>query len=121
VLAHVVLGQVLREPRRAQHRQVGAGGGDGPLGLLGLRLAAAGEQHQPRHAALDRELGERADDLHRARRRGVGGVRDIRGARPVKRRPHVSRRSQSNPGSAEREPTLSVLVDQNASSSSTAV
>jgi hypothetical protein len=72
-----VLAEVLREPRRANDREVGAGRADGVLALLALRLTAPGQQHQPPDAALDSQLGERADRLGRAGDREVGGVRDI--------------------------------------------
>src|SRR5262245_10199143 len=53
VVEHVVLAEVLREPRRAQHRQRRAGVSDGLLRDLGRGLAPAGQQHESGRVSLD--------------------------------------------------------------------
>jgi hypothetical protein len=79
VLEHVVLAQVLHEPGRAQHRQLGTGLAHRLLGPLRLRLAAAGQQRQPGDAALHRELGEGGGRLEGSRNRDVRVVGEIDG------------------------------------------
>jgi hypothetical protein len=111
----VILAEVLREPGGAQDGQLGARGSDGLLGGLGLRLPAAGDEHQARNAALDGELSERAEDLFGPGDREVRVVGDVDGLHtlecmgpgravlPIKRR-FARARSEPNWDAARREP-----------------
>ena len=61
------LAEVLGEPGRANDRQLGAGVAHCLLDALGLGLASAGQERQPRDPAPYGQLGKRADRLRRSR------------------------------------------------------
>jgi hypothetical protein len=82
---HVVLAEVLHEPGRADDREIGPGGAHRLLGVLGLLLTAAGEEHEARDPVLHGQVRERTDHLDRAGRRQVGVVRDVHRAHPIER------------------------------------
>ena len=91
VVEHVVLAEVLCEPGGAHDGERRAGIARGLLRELGLGLAAAGEEHEPRHAGGNRQASERADRVDGAGDRDVRVVRDVHRADAFQRgRPRVS-------------------------------
>jgi hypothetical protein len=83
VLEEVVLAEVLGEPARAHDRERRARVADGFFGALGLRFAAAREQHEPADVAVEGEPRERVQGLDRAGDGYVREVRDVGGADAV--------------------------------------
>ena len=70
-----------------QDRPLGAHLLHGPLGTLGLLLAAAGEEQEPPNPLLHREGGEGTDGLDGSWHREVRVVGDVN-------RPHVAQRGR---------------------------
>ena len=105
VVEHVVLAEVLREPRRAHDGQRGTGGPHGLLGELGLGLAAPGQAAR----AAARRGRPRAGRRRRPRRprrarRGPGSTRRTPTPTPSRAGAQVRGSSQSNGGWPSLEP-----------------
>jgi hypothetical protein len=117
VLAHVVLAEVLHEPRRAQDGQLCAGVAHGPFRALGAGLAAAGEEDQAPHAVADGQFGEGPRRRHRPRERQVGVVREVHGAHALERRQPgravlpVERRAPGSRADSDRQAARSEPLD----------